>query len=130
MGLTPVALDQATVFAVLAVSLALFVWGRWRYDLVAMMALLAVLLTGVLPMDQAFEGFAHPAVVTVAAVLVIGRALQRAGLVDVIVRLLAPFKGRPIPQLLVQTAVVAALSAFMNNVGALALMLPVALRQA
>jgi di/tricarboxylate transporter len=125
-----VALDQAIVFAVLAGSLALFVWGRWRYDLVAMMALLAVLLTGVLPMDRAFEGFAHPAVVTVAAVLVISRALQRAGLVDVIVRLLAPFKGRPTAQLVVQTAIVAGLSAFMNNVGALALMLPVALRQA
>jgi di/tricarboxylate transporter len=125
-----VTLDQVTVFAILAAALALFVWGRWRYDLVAMMALLAVLLTGVLPMDRAFEGFGHPAVITVAAVLVISRALQQAGLVDVIVRLLAPFKGRPIPQLVVQTALVAVLSAFMNNVGALALMLPVALRQA
>jgi Na+/H+ antiporter NhaD/arsenite permease-like protein len=89
--------DQGIVFAMLAAALALFVWGRWRYDLVAMLALLAVLLTGVLPMERAFEGFAHPAVVTVAAVLVISRALQRAGLVDVIVRLLAPFKGRPWP---------------------------------
>ena len=123
-------LDQATVFAVLAGALVLFVWGRWRYDLVAMMALLAVLLTGVLPMDRAFEGFAHPAVITVAAVLVISRALQQAGLVDMIVRVLAPFKGRPTMQLIVQTAIVAVLSAFMNNVGALALMLPVALRQA
>jgi di/tricarboxylate transporter len=122
--------DQAVVFAVLALSLTLFVWGRWRYDLVAMLALLAVILTGVLPMDRAFEGFAHPAVITVAAVLVISRALQQAGLVDVIVRLLAPFKGRPTLQLIVQTVIVAFLSAFMNNVGALALMLPVALRQA
>jgi len=84
----------------------------------------------VLPPERAFEGFAHPAVVTVAAVLVISRALQRAGLVGLIVRLLAPFKGRPLAQLVVQTAIVALLSAFMNNVGALALMLPVALRQA
>jgi di/tricarboxylate transporter len=125
-----VTLDQAIVFAVLAAALALFVWGRWRYDLVAMMALLAVLLTGVLPMDRAFDGFGNPAVITVAAVLVISRALQQAGLVDVIVRLLAPYKGRPILQIVVQTTVVAVLSAFMNNVGALAIMLPVALRQA
>jgi di/tricarboxylate transporter len=123
-------LDQTIVFAVLAGALVLFVWGRWRYDLVAMMALIAVLLTGVLPMDRAFEGFANPAVITVAAVLVISRALQQAGLVDLIVRALAPFKGRPMMQLVVQTAIVAVLSAFMNNVGALALMLPVALRQA
>jgi di/tricarboxylate transporter len=125
-----VTLDQTIVFGILAATLALFVWGRWRYDVVAMVALLATLLTGVLPMERAFEGFAHPAVITVAAVLVISRALQQAGLVDLIVRVLAPFKGRPTMQLIVQTAIVAVLSAFMNNVGALALMLPVALRQA
>ncbi len=118
------------VFGVLVVTLALFVWGRWRYDLVAMLALLAVLATGTLPLDRAFEGFAHPAVITVAAVLVISRALERAGLVDLLVRTLAPLEGKPVAQLLAQTAIVAVLSAFMNNVGALALMLPVALRQA
>lgn len=123
-------LDQALVFGVLAATLALFVWGRWRYDLVAMLALLAILATGTLPLDRAFEGFAHPAVVTVAAVLVISRALQRAGLVDLLVRTLGPLKGKPVAQLVAQTAIVAVLSAFMNNVGALALMLPVALRQA
>jgi di/tricarboxylate transporter len=125
-----VTVDQGLVFGVLAATLAAFVWGRWRYDLVAMLALFAVLATGTLPMARAFEGFADPAVITVAAVLVISRALQRAGLVDVIVRALGPLKGRPMAQLVVQTAIVAVLSAFMNNVGALALMLPVALRQA
>ncbi|MBA2667991.1 MAG: SLC13 family permease [Trueperaceae bacterium] len=123
-------IDQTVVFATLAAALVLFVWGRFRYDLVAMMALLAVLLSGALPIERAFEGFAHPAVITVAAVLVISRALQQAGLVDVIVRVLAPLAGRPSAQLVVQTAIVAVLSAFMNNVGALALMMPVALRQA
>ena len=122
--------DQAVVFGVLALTLALFVWGRFRYDLVAMLALLALLASGVLPFDQAFDGFAHPAVITVAAVLVISRALQNAGLVDVVVRVMAPLKGKPNLQLVTQTVIVAVLSAFMNNVGALALMLPVALRQA
>ena len=122
--------DQITVFAVLGLTLALFVWGRWRYDLVALVALLALLATGTLPFDRAFEGFAHPAVITVAAVLVISRALQNAGVVDLAMRLLTPLKGRPVSQLIVQTVIVAVLSAFMNNVGALALMIPVALRQA
>ena len=122
--------DQAIVFGVLATMLVLFVWGRWRYDLVAVLALLAVLATGVLPFDQAFDGFAHPAVITVAAVLVLSRALQNAGLVDLVVRVLAPLKGHMALQLIAQTSIVAVLSAFMNNVGALALMLPVALRQA
>lgn len=122
--------DQAIVFAVLAVTLALFVWGRWRYDVVAMLALLAVVLSGVLPAERAFAGFAHPAVITVAAVLVISRALENAGLIDAVVRLLGPLEGKPVAQIMTQTALVAVLSAFMNNVGALALMLPVALRQA
>jgi di/tricarboxylate transporter len=121
---------SSIVFGVLAGAFGMFLWGRFRYDFVALLALLAVVLTGVLPMDQAFSGFAHPAVVTVAAVLVISRALQNAGLVDVVVRLLAPLQGNQTLQLVIQTLVVAILSAFMNNVGALALMLPVAMRNA
>jgi len=121
---------SSIVFAVLAAALGMFIWGRFRYDFVALLALLAVVLTGVLPMSRAFGGFAHPAVITVAAVLVISRALQNAGIVDVVVRLLAPLQGKQTLQLVVQTLVVALLSAFMNNVGALALMLPVAMRNA
>jgi di/tricarboxylate transporter len=121
---------SSIVFGVLVAALGLFVWGRFRYDFVALLALLAVVLTGVLPVEQAFSGFGHPAVVTVAAVLVISRALENAGLVDVVVRLLAPLRGNKTLQLVAQTVVVAILSAFMNNVGALALMLPVAMRNA
>lgn len=122
--------DQTIVFAVLAMALVMFIWGRFRYDLVALLALMAVVLTGVLPIDQAFTGFSHPAVITVAAVLMISRALQNAGIVDVVMRVLAPFKGRVNLQLVAQTVAVAVLSAFMNNIGAMALMLPVALRNA
>lgn len=121
---------SSIVFGVLAAALGMFIWGRFRYDFVALLALLAVVLTGVLPVEQAFNGFAHPAVVTVAAVLVISRALQNAGIVDVVLRLLAPLQGKQTLQLVAQTLVVAVLSAFMNNVGALALMLPVAMRNA
>jgi di/tricarboxylate transporter len=121
---------SSIVFGVLVAALGMFVWGRFRYDFVALLALLAVVLTGVLPMEQAFDGFSHPAVITVAAVLVISRALQNAGLVDVVLRLLAPLQGNQTLQLVAQTLVVALLSAFMNNVGALALMLPVAMRNA
>jgi Na+/H+ antiporter NhaD/arsenite permease-like protein len=74
--------DQTTVLAILAAALVLFVWGRWRYDLVAVAALIAVVLAGLVPFEDAFLGFAHPAVITVAAVLVISRALQNGGVVD------------------------------------------------
>ena len=122
--------EQAIAFAVLGATLVGFVWGRWRYDLVAVCALIAVTLAGLVPAGAAFAGFAHPAVITVAAVLVISRALRNAGLVDLAVRLLAPLRGRPTVQLAAQSSIIALLSAFMNNVGAMALMLPVAPRNA
>jgi di/tricarboxylate transporter len=123
-------LDQSIAFGTLLFAFALFLWGRFRYDVVAMLALLAVTLTGLIPFDQAFSGFGHPAVITVAAVLVLSRALQNAGIVDVIVRLLSPLRGSEMQQISSQAGLVAVLSSFMNNVGALALMLPVALRNA
>jgi di/tricarboxylate transporter len=121
---------QAITFAILGATLILFVWGRWRHDVVAMLALLAVVLTGLIEPRDAFVGFAHPAVITVAAVLVISRGLQNAGLVDIVVKAISPLRGRQTLQLAAQCFVIAALSGFMNNVGALALMLPVALRNA
>ncbi len=123
-------LDQAVAFGTLLVAFALFLWGRFRYDVVAMIALLAVVLTELVPVDEAFSGFAHPAVITVAAVLILSRALQNAGIVDVVVRLLAPLRGSERLQVGSQAGLTAVLSGFMNNVGALALMLPVALRNA
>lgn len=123
-------LDQTIAFGTLFVAFALFLWGRFRYDIVAMLALLAVTLTGLIPVGDAFSGFAHPAVITVAAVLILSRALQNAGIVDVIVRLLSPLRGSETQQISSQAGLVAVLSSFMNNVGALALMLPVALRNA
>jgi di/tricarboxylate transporter len=125
-----VTLDQGIAFATLLGAFGLFLWGGLRHDVVAMLALLAVVVTGLVPFDQAFDGFAHPAVVTVAAVLILSRALQNAGIVDVIVRLLAPMRGHDTLQIGAQAGLVALMSGFMNNVGALALMLPVALRNA
>ena len=67
--------DQTIVFAILAVAMVLFIWGRPRYDVVAAAALIAAVLAGVVPGSSAFAGFGHPAVVTVAAVLLVSRAL-------------------------------------------------------
>jgi di/tricarboxylate transporter len=118
------------IFATLAVTLALFVYGRWRYDVVAILALLIVVFTGLLPVERAFIGFSNPAVVTVAAVLVVSRGLQNSGVVDVIGQWLGRIKGGVTLQLLALTGIVTILSGFMNNVGALALLLPVAINMA
>lgn len=119
--------DQAIVFAVLAGTLAMFIWSRWRYDVVALIALLVVALVGLVPADQVFAGLGHPAVITVAAVLVLSQGLQNAGVVDAIARRLTRVGNRPTLQVATLTAVVAVCSAFMNNVGALALLMPVAI---
>lgn len=115
------------MFVVLAAALGFFVWGRWRYDLVALATLLVLVVPGIVDPQRAFLGFGHPAVVTVAAVLVISRGLERSGFVAMMSRWLGGADGRPLLQLSVLTALVAVSSAFMNNVGALALFMPVAI---
>ncbi|WP_110687794.1 SLC13 family permease [Salinicola aestuarinus] len=122
--------EAYAVFAILALTLVGFVWGRFRYDLVAMAALLASVLLGVVPADEAFAGFGHPAVITVAAVLVLSRGFEHAGLVDWIAEKTLAAGSNPLWQMAVLTATVIVLSAVMNNVGALALLLPVAVRVA
>ncbi|MDH3217863.1 MAG: SLC13 family permease, partial [Candidatus Krumholzibacteria bacterium] len=108
----------------------LFIWGRWRYDLVAALALLMGVIAGVVPVDKAFTGFSHPAVITVGAVLVMSRALQNSGVVDVVARFLSLIRRSTTRRVAATCGLTAALSAFMNNIGALALMLPVTIRNA
>nr|WP_300310662.1 SLC13 family permease [Halomonas sp.] len=122
--------DSTQIFIVLGLTLAAFVWGRFRYDLVAVSALLVSVVLGLVPADDAFMGFGHPAVITVAAVLVLSKGFERSGLVDVIAEQALKVGSQLTLQLLVLTGVVMVLSAVMNNVGALALLLPVALRMA
>ena len=123
-------IDQYIIFATLLFALAMFMWGKWRYDIVALMTLLIATITGIVPASEAFAGFGHPAVTTVAAVLVISRGLINSGLIDVITNQLHKIGSNITLQILGLTLTVAAISAFMNNVGALAIMLPVALQMA
>ena len=73
--------DQITISVILLGVLLMFAWGRWRHDLIAMSALVLCALFGLVPVDQAFSGFSHPAVVTVATVLIISHALKNSGVV-------------------------------------------------
>ncbi|GGG38133.1 permease [Caldovatus sediminis] len=121
---------QLTILAILAATVAMFVWGRWRHDLVAMGALLASVAAGLVPPAGAFAGFGHPAVVTVACVLVLSAALQAAGTVDALARLAVPRAAGPTLTIAAVGGLAAVLSGFMNNVGALALLMPVAVHAA
>jgi di/tricarboxylate transporter len=110
--------------------MALFVWGRWRHDMVALSALLASVLAGLVPREGAFLGFGHPAVVTVACVLILSRGLQTSGAIDSLTHRLLPDSAGPTLTIGALTALCALLSSFMNNVGALALLMPVAIQVA
>ncbi|MHB1051160.1 MAG: SLC13 family permease [Bacteroidota bacterium] len=119
--------EQLTLFGLLAVTLSLFVWNRWRYDVVALLALVVSGLMGLVPPEDLFTGLGHPAVITVAAVLVISRGLFNAGVVDSLARHLTRVGDQPWIQVATLTGIVALTSGFINNVGALALFMPVAI---
>jgi len=122
--------NQILILAILAVTVGMFLWGRWRHDMVAIGALLACVVTGLLPAREAFLGFGHPAVVSVACVLVLSRSLQLSGAVDVLARHALPKNAGPTLSLLALVGLGALLSGFMNNVGAMALLMPLAVQLA
>ena len=121
-------IEQVIVIAVIIVSLILFVQAKLRYDVVAMLALLVITLTGITPAESAFSGFAHPAIITVAAVLVVSRGLLNVGAMDPVTDLVNKLKGGIEIKLLLLMGITAFFSSFMNNVGALALVMPVAIK--
>ncbi|CAA9492362.1 MAG: TrkA-C domain protein [uncultured Sphingomonadaceae bacterium] len=111
---------------ILVATLALFASERVRHDLVALAALFACLLAGLVPVEEALLGFADPAVLTVAAVLVVGRAVELSGAAALVAAKLAPERA-PFPvQLGAVLLTGAVLSAFMNNIAALVITMPIA----
>ena len=122
--------NQILILVILAVTVGMFLWGRWRHDMVAIGALLACVVTGLLPAREAFLGFGHPAVVSVACVLVLSRGLQLSGAVDVLARHALPKNAGTTLSLLALVGLGALLSGFMNNVGAMALLMPLAIQLA
>ena len=123
-------LDQALAFAVLIGMMALFVWGRIRYDLVALLALLVSIAVGIVPPDEAFTGFGNDILVIVATALLVSAAVSRSGVVDVVARRAGPYLRTPTAQVVGLAGTVALLSAFVKNIGALAMLIPVALQLA
>ena len=121
MSFTP---EQLTILGLLAAVLVLLVWGRWRYDLVAFAALIAAVIVGAVPGDKAFEGFGHPATVIIALVLVVSYGLATSGAVGILAKVLLTTGARIPTHIAKISGLGAVLSAFMNNVGALALLMP------
>ncbi|MDC3381641.1 SLC13 family permease [Gammaproteobacteria bacterium] len=119
--------DQAILATTLVILMGLLIWGKWRYDAVTLICLAALVLLGIVPANDAFSGFGHPAVVTVALVLLISRGLQEAGMVSLAGNLISRYTLNENQYLVVIMVIAAFLSSFMNNIGAMALLLPITL---
>ena len=116
--------DQSIVFLLISTTLVLFIWGRVRYDLVAFMALIAGTIVGVIPTHGVFSGFGHPAVVIIALVLIISRGLVRSGSVELISSNLSNFTSGVKTHIALMGTISASLSSIINNVAALAILMP------
>ncbi|MCE8527103.1 SLC13 family permease [Ruegeria pomeroyi] len=123
-------IDQILLFALFAAVFALLLWGRFRYDLVAFSALLTGVVLGLVPVKDAFSGFGHPATIVVALVLVVSAGLVRSGAVFLITRTLVDASRGLGAHIALMGGIGAVLSAFMNNVAALALLMPVDIQTA
>ena len=121
-----ITLPQILSFTVIVVMMAAFVWGRYRYDLVAACALLAALALGVVPLDRAFSGFSDDIVIIVGSALLVSAGVARSGVMEYAVQRFAPELGSVRGQLALLVITVAVLSAFVKNIGALAIMIPIA----
>ena len=122
--------DQLILFALLFTVFILLIWGRWRYDIVAFAALLVALLTGVVPKELAFSGFGHPATIIIALVLIVSRGLSNSGAIELLARFVIDGSRRLGMHIAMMSSLAAVLSAVMNNVAALALLMPVDMQAA
>lgn len=122
--------DQVILFCLLGVVFGLLIWGRIRYDLVAFGALVAAIVIGVVPQEDAFSGFGHHATVIIALVLIVSRGLANSGAIELIARYVVDAGRSLFMHISIMSGVAAVLSAIMNNVAALALLMPIDMQAA
>lgn len=122
--------DQAILFCLLGVVFGLLVWGKIRYDLVAFSALIVAIVIGVVPQEEAFAGFGHHATVIIALVLIVSRGLSNSGAIELIAGQVIGAGRTLFMHISVMSGVSAVLSAVMNNVAALALLMPIDMQAA
>ena len=122
--------DQLILFALLVAVFGMLIWGKIRYDLVAFAALVIAIITGVVPENQAFSGFGHHATVIIALVLVLSKALSNSGAIELVARFIINSGRKLSSHIAIMSGVSAILSAVMNNVAALALLMPIDMQAA
>lgn len=120
--------SQLAAILIIVAMLAAFIWDRWRYDVVALGALLAAIAAGIVPQDEAFSGFSDPVIIVIAAVLVVSKAVAKSGILDRIVRRLLNRIDSLTLQIGILSAAVGLLSAVVKNVGTLSIFIPIAMQ--
>ena len=123
-------IEQITLFSLLGIVFGLLIWGKIRYDLVAFGALIFAIVIGLVPQEQAFSGFSHHATVIIALVLIVSRGLSNSGAIELIAKVVVDSGRSLFKHILVMSGVSALLSAVMNNVAALALLMPIDMQAA
>lgn len=121
---------QLIVILLLGTALALFIRNQLRYDVIALLVMLAVIATGILSPEEVFANFGHPAIIIIASMFVMSEAFVRSGIVDIIVDRLGILHTRPLLSLAFMVLLVMVISAFVNNAGALAMAIPIAIHLA
>jgi len=122
--------EQGLLFALIILIFGFLIWGRYRYDLVAFSALILAFLAGLIPKEDVFAGFGHPAVVIIALVLIVSRGLSRSGAIEMLAHRLLKRERGIRSHIGIMAGIGAALSTVMNNVAALALLMPVDMQAA
>jgi di/tricarboxylate transporter len=119
--------QQAIAILILGTALIFFMKDRWRYDVIALLIMISIMILGLLPYETVLANFGHPVVVIVGCMFIISQALVRSGFIDAVLSRFPFFYSRPLPALLFLTVVVTLISGFVNNIGALAMVIPIAL---
>jgi di/tricarboxylate transporter len=120
--------QQILALAIIAAMMALFAWGRLRYDLVAVISLVAAYAAGIVPAEKAFSGFSSDIVIIVASALILSAAVSRSGIVDLAMSHATFDLSKPRTQIVTLTSAIALLSGFVKNIGTLAMFLPIAFK--
>ena len=122
--------DQVQICGLLFFVFVFLIWGRWRYDLVAFVALIAAIVMGIVPTEDAFSGFGHPATIIIALVLIVSKGLSNSGAIELIAKQVSRYAVSLQAHIAAMSGIAAALSAVMNNVAALAMLMPVDIQAA
>ena len=123
-------LEQMLAFGIIIGMMGFFAWGRWRYDLVALVTLLVSVVVGIVPPAKAFSGFSDDIVIIVGSALVVSAAVARSGVIERLVRSLGPHLRTIHQQIVVLVGGVTLLSGFVKNIGALTMLMPIAFQLA